>query len=90
MANELKYSKILTSCAITMVGGLGVAGAVSERVLEPLNAVQETIVTSTSQVVVVVIPGFPIESLAIGVLLGLALLVVGRMWKLKQQQSASA
>lgn len=62
----------------------------SASVLEPLNAVQETIVTSTSQVVVVVIPGFPIESLAIGVLLGLALLVVGRMWKLKQQQSVSA
>jgi hypothetical protein len=86
MLNELKYSKILTSSAIV---GLGFAGAVSERLRGALNAVQETI-TSTSQVVVVVIPGFPIESLAIGALLGLLLLVVFRRWRLKQRRSAFA
>jgi predicted histidine transporter YuiF (NhaC family) len=90
MANELKYSKILTSCAIAIVGGLGIAGAVSEHLHEPLNAGQETIVTSTSQVVVVVIPGFPIESLAIGALLGFVLLVAVRRWRLKEQRSAFA
>jgi hypothetical protein len=86
MANQLKYSEILTGCAIV---GLGIAGVVSERLQGALNAVQETI-TSTSQVVVVVIPGFPIESLATGALLGLVLLVAFRRWRLRQQRSAFA
>ena len=50
------------------------ASVVSQQMENPLTGAQQTVVSGTTRVVVVVIPGFPIESVLIGCSLGVLVL----------------
>jgi type III secretory pathway component EscV len=54
------------------------ASVVSQQMETPFNSAQQTIVSGTTKVVVVVIPGFPIESVIIGCSLGLLVIYAFR------------
>lgn len=82
---ELKYSTILTSWTMALVGALAIGGAIYQQLQAPLNTGQETVVSSTTRVVVILIPGFPIESFVLGGLLGLMVLIIIRRRKLGAQ-----
>jgi len=75
---DLKHSKVLASWALVMASASAVASTIYQQLNAPLTGVHETTVTSSTSVVVVVIPGFPVESLILGILLGLTILVVSR------------
>lgn len=68
---------------LTIAGGLALAVTAHQQLQVPLNEVQQTVTSSSTRVVVVVIPGFPIESILIGGLLGLTVLMVIRRRKRK-------
>jgi hypothetical protein len=56
---------------------LTIGGFVLEQ-LQAKNTIQQTITTSSTRVVVVVIPGFPLESIVLGCVLGMAILALLR------------
>jgi len=51
---------------------------------QPTNTIQQTFTTSSTRVVIVVIPGFPVESILLGALLGVLILALLRRWKRKR------
>jgi hypothetical protein len=67
-------AKLLSIFGIGLISAFAVADLASAHLQAPLGAVDQTVVTESTRVVVVFIPGFPIESVLIGILLGLGLL----------------
>jgi hypothetical protein len=59
-----------------MGGALAAGGAMYQQLSVPLTSDQQTVVTSTTRVAVVLIPGFPVVSIALGSLLGFMILIV--------------
>lgn len=64
-----------------MGGTLAAGGPIYQQLSAPFTHDQQTVVTSTTRVVVVLIPGFPVESIALGSLLGFMILIVLRRRK---------
>jgi ABC-type enterobactin transport system permease subunit len=73
--------RALASWAVAIGGALAVGGTVYQKLSAPLTSDQQTVVTSTTRVVVVLIPGFPVESIALGALLGFMILMIIRRRK---------
>jgi len=55
---------------------LAADGTAYQKLSAPLTSDQQTLVTNTTQVVVVLIPGFPVEFIALGALLGFMILMI--------------
>jgi hypothetical protein len=74
-----KRAKFLASWSIALGSALAVGSVIYQQLQAPLDTSQQTIITSSTKVVVILIPGFPIESILLGLFLGtLALLVIRR------------
>lgn len=71
-------AKLLSVFGIGLVSALALGDLASIHLQTPSDAAETTVVTGSTRVVVVLIPGFPVESVLIGLLLGLALLHVVR------------
>ena len=70
----------VTACLIAGAAGIALIGTW----MQGGNA-QQTVVTSTAGIVVIAIPGFPLESILLGILVGLlALAVIRRRRRLQQ------
>jgi hypothetical protein len=76
--SKQKHARLLTSWGIAIVSALALGGLLFTKLQTPLDTGQQTIISSSTKVVVVVIPGFPLESVFLGILLGFALLHVIR------------
>ena len=63
---------------IAIAGALGVAATIYHQAHTSLISDQQTITSSTTSVVVVLIPGFPIESIVLGALVGIIALAILR------------
>jgi len=77
----MRNGRLLASWAIALAGASVIAGAVYPQLRAPLTTpeqVQTVITTGSTSVTVVVIPGFPLESLVVGSLLGLIILGIMR------------
>lgn len=73
----MKWSAI-GSWVIAIAGALGVAATIYHQAHISLISDQQTITSSTTSVVVVLIPGFPIESIVLGALVGIIALAILR------------
>ncbi len=76
-----KHAKFFAVSGIILVSILAVSSVLYGQFLSQLASDQQTTVTSTTRVTVVVIPGFPVESILIGLLLGLLALYLIRKTK---------
>jgi hypothetical protein len=66
------------SWVIAIVGALSVGLMIYQQAHSSLSSDQQTITSSTTSVVVVLIPGFTIESIILGVLVGIAAIAMLR------------
>ena len=64
-------------------GTVAMANVVSQQMGNPFNSAQQTVVSGTTKVVVVVIPGFPIESVLIDCSLGLLIFYAFRRRRMR-------
>ncbi len=77
----MKFPKLLAASGITLLSIFAVSSVLYDQLLSQLASDQQTTVTNTTKVTVVVIPGFPVESILIGLLLGLLALYLIRKRK---------
>jgi len=80
-----KLPKLLSVMGIVLVSALALSDLVYARLQIPLGTAQQTVVTASTRVVVVLIPGFPVESVLTGLLLGLVLLHVVRRRRVRNR-----
>jgi len=74
-----KRVRFLTAWCIALGSALAVGSVIYQQLQAPLDTSQQTIITSSTKVVVILIPGFTVESILLGFFLGmLALLVMRR------------
>lgn len=74
-----KRARFLTAWSIALGSALALGSVIYQQLQAPLDTPQQTIITSSTKVVVVLISGFPFESILLGFFLGMvALLVIRR------------
>jgi hypothetical protein len=74
-----KRARFLAGWSIALGSALAVGSVIYQQLQAPLDTSQQTIITSSTKFVVILIPGFPFESILLGLFVGmLALLVVRR------------
>jgi hypothetical protein len=85
-----EHRKRLYGLALSLAAGLALADAVYARFQGVLDTAQQTVITSTrSGIVVIFIPGFPLESILAGVSLGLGLILLLRRRRSRVSTSVS-
>lgn len=73
-----KRAKLPRALGLTLASAVAVCVILYPRLLLPLETTQQTVVSGSTRVVVVLIPDFPIESVLMGVPLGFVLLHIVR------------
>ena len=69
----------MAASSVLALGTVGVTGST-----------EQTIVDSTTRVVVVLIPGFPIESILLGLIVGIGAVLLIRRWRVVERDWRSS